>query len=108
METEASKTRSPERKRWLNYLSHWVGFWFHIGLWIWAGLLWLLKWWLPAAFRPVELFGGILTGLAAFYLMHYFIIVSESPAFRRICIPLVGLIDILAVGGIIALLLNPQ
>lgn len=93
---------------WLYRFLHWSNFWFHIGLWIWAGLLWVLKWWFPAAFRPVELSGGIVTGLATFYLMHYFIIVSESRTFRRICIPLVGLIDIFTIGGIIALIFNPK
>jgi len=97
----------PGSRRWLNRLLHWANFWFHIGIWIWAGLLWPLKWWFPAVFRPVELFGGILTMMAVFYLMHYFIIVSTSPMFRRICVPLVTLIDILAVGGTIALLLDP-
>ena len=86
---------------------HWSNFWFHIGLWIWAGSLWLLKWWLPSVFFPVELLGGILTMAAAFYLMHYFIIVSDSPTFRWICIPLVGVIDILTIGVIIALIFDP-
>ena len=104
MERERPKFNTS--RDWLDRFFHWSIFWFHIGLWVWAGSLWLLKWWLPATFRPVELLGGILTGMAAFYLMHYYIIVSESPTFRRICIPLVGLIDILAVGGIIALAFN--
>jgi hypothetical protein len=104
MEQESPKT-CPSRS-WLDRLLHWSNFWFHIGLWIWAGSLWLLKWWFPVAFHPVELFGGILTGMAAFYLMHYFIIVSNSRIFRWICIPLVGLIDILTISGIIALIFN--
>jgi hypothetical protein len=105
MEQEAPK--SNPSSPWLDRLLHWSNFWFHLGLWIWAGSLWLLKWWFPAAFRPVELLGGILTGVAAFYLMHYFIIVSKSPTFRLICIPLVGFIDVIAIGGIIALIFHP-
>lgn len=104
MEQDVSKLY-PSR-RWLDRLFHWSNFWFHIGLWIWAGSLWPLKKWFPTAVGPVELLGGIVTGIAALYLMHYFIIVSKSPTFCRICIPLLGLIDILAIGGTIALILN--
>ena len=108
MEPKAQKNSPSESKRWIDRLFHWSNFWFHIGLWIWAGSLWLLKRWFPVAFGLVELLGGILTVVALFYLLHYFIIVSNSPTFRRICIPLVGLIDILAIGGIIALKFNPR
>lgn len=108
MEPETPKNCPSKPRRWLGRLFHWCNFWFHIGLWIWAGSLWLLKWRFPVAFRPVELAGGIVTGLAVLYLLHYFIFVSNSAPFCRICIPLVGLIDILVIGGIVAFLFNPR
>jgi len=105
---DTHETSESEARRWLVRLFHWSNFWFHIGLWIWAGLLWLLHRWVPSAFRVVELSGGILTGLAFFYMLHYMVFTSSSPAFRRLCFPLIGLIDFLAVGGIIALIFKPE
>jgi hypothetical protein len=106
MDPDAPKTCPSESRRWLDRFFHWSNFWFHIGLWIWAGSLWLLKWWLPIAFRPVELSGGFLTAMAVLYILHYFVFVTGSPVFRWICIPLVALIDLFALVGIIAALFH--
>jgi hypothetical protein len=104
MEPNESTPQTHERKRWLERLSLLCGLWFHAGLWIWAGLLWLLKWWVPIAFKPVELMGGFITAFTFLYTLHYLVFTSCGPVVRKFHIPAVCFIDIIAFCGIIAAL----
>ena len=108
MATHSSISSFTDRSKLWNRLCRWSVNWLRVGVWIFGLALWLLRRWFPDSVRVIGLIVGIVTGIAFFYLMHYLVFTSCGQTVRRVCLPLVALIDILTIGGIIALLLNVE
>jgi putative flippase GtrA len=70
------------------------------GIYILAVPIWILKLWFPKWYGPSAIIAGIVTGIAMFYLMHYLVFTACSRPVRRLCFPLLGTIDLMAVAGV--------
>ncbi len=89
-------------------LFQWSMLWMKVGVLIAGAVLAISNRWLPDLFAALGYLVGALTGLAFLYIMHYSVVMYCGRTARWICLPLVALIDILAVGGTIALLLRSE
>src|SRR5262245_25642147 len=106
MAADHSTVSATQRGRLGRYLCLWSILWLKIGLFAWALLLSLLQRRFPEFVRLVGYVGGVLTIMAMFYLMHYLLVSSCGRTVKRLCFPLLVLIDGLTIGGALALFLS--
>src|SRR5690348_9229272 len=93
-------------KRWVNVLLLLLVLWLGAGVWIWSGLGRLFRPSLPGAFRFLDPTVSGLTIFAVILGLILFALVACSKAVRRICVPLLGLIDMFALCGCLAMVLE--
>jgi hypothetical protein len=110
MGLSASSSSLRARLRVWDLLSALSALWLKIGIWPFCLLLWLLGHLAPgsATAKVIGLLIGVVTGVALLYLVHYLLFAWCSRGIRRVCLPFLALIDILAIGGVAALLLRAE
>jgi len=108
MEADQPTVAIVPRNQVARQVARWSVYWLKLGTWVCGLLLWLFHRQFPEVTTPVGYLVGALTGLAAFYLMHYLVLTACGRTVRRVCLPIVVLMEILALGGIIALCFRPS
>ena len=98
------KLQTPRLKHWVNMILLLLAIWLGAGAWICFELRSLFKPSLPGAFRFVDAAIGSLTIFALLFVLNILVFAACRKTVRRVCVPLLGVIDIAALWGCLALL----